>query len=487
MIIDKNYTKYIVLEEDTIMRALKKINDNEEQIIFVVTSSGLLIGVLTDGDFRRWILGEDTKNINLEQSVSKIVNPIYKFVGVNDSTEKIKSLFTEKIKFIPMLDEQKRLVAIAKKRKKGVSIGDFVISKESPCFLIAEIGNNHNGDFELAKKLVDNARESGADCAKFQMRNLNSLYRNSGHADDIREDLGSQYTLDLLSRFQLPNEQLFEIFDYCKKVGILPLCTPWDHESFFQLEKYGMPAYKIASADFTNHELLKVMAQSGKPLVCSTGMTTEQEIKRSVRLLKSLGSQYILLNCNSTYPAPFKDIHLNYMKKLKDIGECYTGYSGHERGFHVALAAAALGAKVIEKHFTLDKTMEGKDHRVSLLPHEFKQMVQGVREIESALGEPQESRILTHGELINRETLGKSLVINCDLKQGEQILTDMVEVKSPGKGLAPYYKKTLIGKTAKHDFRAGAFFYRSDLEDQNDTNRNYNFSMPWGIPVRYHD
>lgn len=486
MIIDKNITKYIIFCEESVLNALEKINANEEQIIFAVTSSGILEGILTDGDFRRWVLSNKTGNINLNQKVQNIINKNFKCATVNDTPDKLKAILTESIAFLPIIDDHRRLVAIGKKRTKSLMIDKIAINAQSPTFIIAEIGNNHNGDFGLAKRLVDAAKEAGADSAKFQMRDLQSLYRNSGRADDAQEDLGSQYTLDLLARFQLSDELMFKIFDYCKEIGILPLCTPWDIESYLKLEKYGMPAFKIASADFTNHELLQIMAKSGKPLICSTGMSTELEISKTIDLLKNNGAQYILLHCNSAYPAPFKDIQLSYMNRLKETGDCYVGYSGHERGTSIALAAVAMGAKVIEKHFTLDKTMEGNDHRVSLLPQEFSQMVEGIREIESSLGTVQ-ARTLTQGEFINRETLGKSLVINCELKTGEVITAEMIEVKSPGKGLPPYFKEKLIDKIAKRNFKKGDFFYSSDYNGQGIKNRNYKYSRPWGIPVRYHD
>ena len=206
------------------------------------------------------------------------------------------------------------------------------------------------------------------------------------------------------------------------------------------LEDYGMQAYKLASADLTNHELLDAIARTGKPLICSTGMSSESEISAAVRKLKQLDAKYVLLHCNSTYPAPFKDIHLNYLDRLSQIGNCLVGYSGHERGIAVAIAAVAKGAKVIEKHFTLDRTMEGNDHRVSLLPAEFKEMEQGIREVEQALGSNAQRRV-TQGEMMNREILAKSLIIDCDLAKGEIIREDMIKVKSPGKGLQPYKLK----------------------------------------------
>lgn len=484
MIIDKNLSKYIVFAEDDIINALKKISDNKRRIIFSVTEAGVLEGVLTDGDFRRWLVTQDT--IDLNQPVSKITNKNYKYFDYTEDTNKIQSIFSNEIEFIPLLDKNRHLVAIAYLKADSIRIGNFTIEEKSPTFIIAEIGNNHNGSLELAKKLIDEAIASGADCAKFQMRDLKSLYRNTGNANDTSEDLGSQYTLDLLSRFQLNPQELFMAFDYCESKGILPLCTPWDLESLTLLEEYGMKAYKVASADLTNHDLLKALAKTGKPLLCSTGMATEQEIRESVKLLKELGAMYVLLHCNSTYPTPFKDVNLNYLDRLKEIGDCPIGYSGHERGINVSIAAVAKGAKVIEKHFTLDKTMEGNDHKVSLLPDEFRSMVEGIRQVEQSLGDLTERKI-SQGELMNRETLAKSLVINCNLKSGDIITESMIEVKSPGKGLQPNRKKELIGKPAKRDLNAGDFFYPSDLEQEQVQPRNYKFKRPWGLPVRYHD
>lgn len=484
MIIEKNLTKYIVFAEDSIINALRKISDNKSRIVLSVTEFGVLEGVLTDGDFRRWLVDQDT--IDLNQPVSKISNKNFKFANYGDDPDKLQSYFSEQIDFIPLLDRKHRLVAIARKKAATIKIGDFTIDAGSPTLVIAEIGINHNGRLELAKQLIDQAVAAGADCAKFQMRDLHSLYHNAGDANDASEDLGSQYTLDLLSRFQLSSEQMFAAFDYCKERGILPLCTPWDLESLSLLERYGMQAYKVASADLTNHDLLTALAKTSKPLICSTGMSMESEIIEAVALLKQLGAVYILLHCNSTYPAPFKDVHLNYLDRLKEIGDCPVGYSGHERGINIAIAAVAKGAKVIEKHFTLDKSMEGNDHRVSLLPEEFKSMVQGIRQTEQAFGTATERRP-SQGELMNRETLAKSLVINCELEPGQIISADMIEVKSPGRGLQPNRRADLIGLRVKRPFKTGDFFFPSDLVQEQVQARNYTFNRPWGIPVRYHD
>lgn len=484
MIIDKNIVPYIVFSEDSIINALRKISDNKSRIVFSVTESGTLEGVLTDGDFRRWIVSQS--NIDLNLPVSRISNKSYIWSYQDDDHDKIRTKFSERVSLIPLVDRHGHITAIAWQYPAGIRIGDFIIDADSPVYVIAEIGNNHNGSIDLAKQLVDAAIEAGANCAKFQMRHMSSLYRNAGSTADISADLGAQYTLDLLSKFQLRNEQLFEVFDYCRRRGITPLCTPWDIESVYELSRYGMDAYKVASADLTNHDLLKILATTDKPLICSTGMSVEREIIDVVALLKRLDSSYILLHCNSTYPAPFKDVNLSYMDRLKELGDCPVGYSGHERGIAVAIAAASRGARVIEKHLTLDRGMEGSDHRVSLLPAEFQAMVQGIREVELAMGKADERRP-SQGEIMNREVLGKSLMINRDLSAGAIITEDMIEVKSPGQGLPPYRKGELIGKVARREFRRGDFFFPTDVDERKIQPRPYHFDRPFGIPVRYHD
>lgn len=484
MILERNLSKYIVFSEDSLLSALRRINDNKSGIVFSVSETGKLEGVLTDGDVRRWLT--ESHQVDLDVAVSLVSNKQFTSLPQEASHEDIESAFNERVHIIPLVDRHQHLVSIAKQENSEFRIGDFVIADDKPALLIAEIGNNHNGRLETAYKLVDEAIRAGADCAKFQLRHMASLYLNAGNPTAASEDLGAQYTLDLLSRFQLPVEDLFKVFDYCKQNGIMPLCTPFDKESLDQLERYGLPAFKVASADLTNHDLLEQIARTGRPLICSTGMSNEGEIVEAVRILRRLNAQYVLLHCNSTYPAPFKDIHLNYMDRLKRIGNCPVGYSGHERGIAVAIAAVARGARVVEKHFTLDRNMEGNDHRVSLLPDEFRMMVQGIREVEEALGS-QDTRRVTQGEMMNREVLGKSLVINRDLAQEAIITEEMIDVRSPGKGLPPYRKQELIGKPARHDFKAGDFFFPSDVDANAVVARQYDFSRPFGVPIRYHD
>ena len=484
MIIIRNIADYIVYSEDAVSNALRKIEKNNSGLVFLVNHHDELDGILTDGDFRRWILGQET--IDLTIRVCEISRENLVCAQEGEAPEKIRSLFSEVIKFIPIVDKNNHLIAIAKAASSSIQIGAHTISSISPAFIIAEIGINHNGSLGAAKRLVDHAVLAGADCAKFQMRHLKEIYQNEGNPNDLSEDLGSQYILDVISRSQLSSYEMFELFDYCREKKILPLCTPWDTASVNSLEEYGIDGYKVASADLTNHGLVEAIVRTGKPMILSTGMSSEREIIETVALLKRLGAPYILLNCSSTYPAPFKDLNLQYLDRLKEIGDCLVGYSGHERGINIALAAVACGAKVIEKHFTLDKTLEGNDHKVSLLPEEFKSMVEGIRQIEEAMGTESE-RTVGPGEKMNRENLAKSLVANCDIKSGDVIKEDMIQVKGPGKGLQPNKRAELIGTIVQREIRSGDFFYPMDLGKGVVVPKNYKFKRPWGLPVRYHD
>jgi N-acetylneuraminate synthase len=376
------------------------------------------------------------------------------------------------------------LIAIAWRDGGTMWLGEKEIGEGCPAFLIAEIGNNHNGDIALAKRLVDLAAEAGANCAKFQMRDFAALYSDSKARK--ASDLGAEYTDDLLRKFQLTPDQMFEVLDYTRECGLVPLCTPWEETSLSRLDAYGLACFKIASADMTNHALLTAAAATGKPLIVSTGMSFEHEIKESVSLLRSKGAEFALLHCNSTYPAPFQDVNLSYLSRLKEISGGIVGYSGHERGFEVCLAAIAMGAKIIEKHFTIDRTMEGNDHRVSLLPDEFAKMVAAVRNVEEAIG-LNETRQLTQGERLNREVLAKSLVAKRTLKAGHLLTRGDIDIKSPGQGLQPSRLEELMGVKICRNMSSGEPFFETDIEGLAVAPRNYTFDRPWGIPVRYHD
>ena len=360
-----------------------------------------------------------------------------------------------------------------------------ILKSSNQTFIIAEIGNNHNGSIDLAKKMVDLAIDMGADCAKFQMRKLDKVYRKRSLVKS-GEDLGTEYVIDLLNKFELSTNEHRELSEYCKLNGIIYMCTPWDLESIKILESFQVPAYKVASADLTNLPLIDSLIKTKKPLILSTGMSSNDEIKCTVDFLNKRNAFFVLLHCNSTYPAPFQDINLLWMKTLRSIHP-YVGYSGHERGTAVSIAAVALGATVIERHLTTDRLMEGPDHAASLEINEFKSLIKGIREIEKSLGENKIERNFSQGELINRENLAKSLVASKDLKKGKTLNSTDIKTLSPGQGLSPQKLDLLLGKKLTRDMNEEDFFFNSDINQNKVTPKNYNFKHPWGIPVRYHD
>ena len=320
-------------------------------------------------------------------------------------------------------------------------------------FVIAEAGNNHNGSLELARQLVDAAIDAGADCVKFQLRNREALYRRK--ADGSRaEDLGVEYIQDLLDKVELSLDEHRQLRAYCATKGITYLCTPWDEPSVDALADFDVAALKIASADLCNPYLIAKAASLGKPLILSTGMSFEHEIVRAIEQLNALGTPFALLHCNSTYPAPESDIQLGYLRRLQEL-HGLVGYSGHERGIAISLGAVALGAKLVERHITLDRAMEGPDHLASLEPEEFRQLVESIRQLELALPWQGPGRHASQGELLNRENLGKSVIAARDIPHGSILEQSMLRVASPGQGLPPYRLPEL--------------------------------PIRWGVPVRYHD
>ncbi|HEY9455712.1 MAG TPA: N-acetylneuraminate synthase family protein [Bradyrhizobium sp.] len=366
-----------------------------------------------------------------------------------------------------------------------IRIGDRTIGDGQPCYVIAEVGNNHNGDFDRAIALVDAAVAAGADCAKFQMRKLDEVYRASSLSGKD-DDLAVEYTLDLLRRFELTTDQQRRVAAYCASKNIQYLCTPWDASSVATLETFGVQAYKVASADLTNLPLLANLAATGKTLIVSTGMSTSDEIRAAAKFLDDRAAHYVLLHCQSTYPAALHNIHLRFMETLREIHPV-VGYSGHERGIAVSIGAVAMGAVLIERHITLDRGMEGPDHAASLEPEEFKALVSGIREVEAARGEKLAERALSQGELINRENLAKSLVAARDIPAGTVVAESDIAVRSPGQGLSPLRMPALIGRRLNRAMARDDYFFQSDLDNGTATARRYRFDRPWGVPVRYHD
>lgn len=369
--------------------------------------------------------------------------------------------------------------------KKGiVKIGNRLVGEGQPAFIIAEAGVNHNGQIELAKKLVDLAVEAKADAVKFQMRDFKTLYTKNAFNNTKHEEIASQYILSLIRESELTHDEFKELARYAKSEGIIFLCTPWDIASVDTLEKLGVPAYKIASADMVSHKLLEYIASKKKPMIVSTGMSSMEEIEKTVSHLDNLGAEYILLHCNSAYPAAFKDINLRFMQTLQERFNCVVGYSGHELGIAVSEAAIPLGAKIIERHITLDRTMKGPDHAISLEPAGIVKLVRDIRAIEEAIAG--DKKFITMGEFMNRKILGKSLVAVRAIKTGEVITKEMITEKSPAKGLSPQKIGELLGTKATRDIPEDGYLTDEDL-GRKKIGRGFFSKRKWGVIVRPHD
>jgi len=319
--------------------------------------------------------------------------------------------------------------------------------------IIAEAGVNHNGDIRLAKKLVDAAKDAGADIVKFQTFQADSLASvNAEKAEyQLHTTDAGETQREMLKKLELTYEMHVELIRYCRETGIEFLSTPFDLESIDLLESLGMRMYKIPSGEITNLPYLRKIGSLGKPVILSSGMSTMQEIKDAVRILRQSGALDVaVLHCNTQYPTPMQDVNLNAMASIRREIGVKVGYSDHTQGIEVPVAAAALGAEIIEKHFTLDKAMEGPDHKASLEPAELKAMVKAVRNIEAAMGSGRKSP--TPSERNNLSVVRKSIVAKTAVKEGELFTEESITVKRPGNGLSPMLWDEVIGMQAGRDF-----------------------------------
>ena len=319
-------------------------------------------------------------------------------------------------------------------------------------FIIAEAGVNHNGSKELALRLVDAAKDVGADCIKFQtFKSENIVSHNAQKAEYQKATTGDDSQLEMLKQLELSYNDFSLIKDYCDKAGICFLSTPFDMDSIAFLNTIAMPFWKIPSGEITNLPYLIAIAKTGKPVVMSTGMCEVREIRAAIDILQKNGTKDIkLLHCNTEYPTPYEDVNLRAMQTMKDLFHFDVGYSDHTKGIEIPIAAVAMGASVIEKHFTLDQNMEGPDHKASLEPKDFKAMVESIRHIESALGDGQKKP--SPSEKKNIAIARKSIVARKAILAGTVFTEENITVKRPGNGIDPMKWFEVLGKEAIRDF-----------------------------------
>ena len=323
-------------------------------------------------------------------------------------------------------------------------------NENAPIFIIAEAGVNHNGSISLAKQLIEVAAKAGADAVKFQTFIAEELVSadapKAGYQKQTTDASESQ--LDMIKKLELSKEKHQELMAYANHKNIMFLSTPFDNRSVDLLVELGVSLIKISSGEITNHPFLKYIAKKSLPIILSTGMSTLEEVAEAVSAINEAGCKNLtLLHCTSNYPARVEDCNLLAMKTMADAFDVPVGYSDHTPGIYVPLAATAMGACVIEKHFTLDKNLPGPDHRASLEPTELEDMVRGIRLVEKAWGSPVKAPV--ESELEVRDVARKSIVAKVDIPAGTVITEDMLAFKRPGTGVSPKDISTILGKKTK--------------------------------------
>ena len=324
-------------------------------------------------------------------------------------------------------------------------------------FIIAEAGVNHNGSIELAFKLVDVAVNAGADAIKFQTFKSESLVsKNTQKAEYQKKTTdSSESQLEMLQKLELKLDAYKKLNDYCKEKNIMFLSTPFDHSSIDLLNGLDLKIFKIPSGEITNLPYLRHIGSLAKKIILSSGMSTLKEIGEAISILVSSGTKkenISVLHANTMYPTPMEDVNLNAMQTIKNEFDIAVGYSDHTLGIEVDIAAVAMGATIIEKHFTLDKMMIGPDHKASLEPRELEAMVAAIRNIEKALGS--NIKTVTPSEQVNKNIVRKSITAKCIIKKGEKLTEDNLVVKRPGTGISPMKWDKVIGTLAMTDYQS---------------------------------
>ena len=367
-------------------------------------------------------------------------------------------------------------------------IGNRRIGKDEPCYIIAEGGVNHNGDLSVAKRLADAARDAGADAIKFQKRKLSEVYQQHVLDEPRRGEQGLQYLVPLLAEFSSRTSSsenwrctaAVKASSSSARRGTGPASTFWRRSTCWRT--------RSGSPDMTNFPLIQYVARTGKPFLISTGMSTEDEIRLTLAFIENLQAECGVFHCVSTYPVSADEVNLRFMLRLRERCPRPIGYSGHEDGIAISTAAVGMGATMLERHITLDRSMRGPDHAASLEPHRFKDLVTAVREVEAALARvTMKSRV---EEGLNRpRTQKKSLVAATDIAAGTTIAADMVTTKSPGMGLSPQQIGLLIGRELPRALRRDEMFLETDLceEVTPDSFKEVNLGMPWGVVARAPD
>lgn len=356
---------------------------------------------------------------------------------------------------------------------------------EQSTYIVAEVGINHNGSLDTAVELIRAAQAAGVDAVKFQKRNLESIYSRSVLGDANSSEWNFEYLIPLLEEVELSDDNYRTIRRECDALGLDLIVTPFDEKSAAFVADLNVSAFKIASADMTNIPLLKKCSSYQVPLLISTGMWSDEDIARCAGIYAREGFNYAFLLAQSTYPAPFESLNLDYIERLKEFTPI-VGYSGHERGTFIPVAAAAMGCRIIEKHITFDTNQTGPDHKASMLPDEWAEMVYQLRMLEKARGSVKRAN---QAELLNREAFAKSAVPVKDLPAGHVLLQADLQFKSPGKGVFAHEIDDYLGKVLKKPVKQDCYINRTDFEESILLSQweSFSFAKTWGVKCRFHD
>ena len=348
-------------------------------------------------------------------------------------------------------------------------IANNIVGDGYPVFFIAEAGVNHNGSIELGKKLIEIAKEAGADAVKFQtFKTENIITKTAPKSTYHIETTGSdadQSWFDLLKTQEMSKEMHIELIEHCKSVGIIFLSTPYDEESADLLDSLDVPAFKIASTDTSNVPLLRYIAKKGRPMIMSSAMSTMEEVETAVAAVREEGLNAVaMLQCTGNYPAKLTDTNLRVLQTYREELQCIVGYSDHTPDLINPIAATAMGANIYEKHFTVDRDLPGPDHRMSLNPEELKDTIQAIRNTETALGNPKKQVLEVEKE--NRIKLRKSVVANVFIKKGKTIKLEMLALKRPGHGIQPIDINKVVGKKTIKEIPDGTVLLFDMINDK---------------------
>lgn len=331
-------------------------------------------------------------------------------------------------------------------------MNEIGINKLKRCFIIAEAGVNHNGSVKIAKKLVDAAKEVGADAVKFQTFKAEKLVtKDADKAEYQIKNSGEESQYDMIKNLELSDDEFKEIAEYTTQKDLIFLSSPFEEESVDLLYEIGIPAFKIASGEITNFPLLEHIAKKQKPVILSTGMSTLCEVEEAINTIKEYNDNITLMHCLTSYPAKKENTNLNVIKTLEYAFKLPVGFSDHTEGIEMSIAAVAMGSCCIEKHFTLDKNLPGPDHKASLEPNEFAEMVKCIRNVEKGLGNGIKKP--TSEEIEIKRLVRKSIVAKEDILKGTILDENILDIKRPGTGIEPKYLNDVIGKELTEDIK----------------------------------